>query len=81
MQDQTLYDSGNERLESGAETSRINGIGGGIFSVSAPRSEYFRDDHSFVPGERVRGSFVRFDKMGSGTKVYALFDLEDGRKT
>ena len=22
MQDQTLYDSGNERLESGAETSR-----------------------------------------------------------
>ncbi len=54
---------------------------GGRFIASAPRSDYFRFDHSFIPGERVRGSFVRFDKMGTGIKVYALFDLEDGRKT
>ena len=66
MQEQTLSDNGGECLNSGAETSR---------------SEYFRYDHSFIPGERVRGSFVRFDKMGTGIKVYALFDLEDGRKT
>ena len=66
MQEHTLSDKGGERLNSGAVTSR---------------SEYFRYDHSFIPGERVRGSFVRFDKMGTGLKVYALFDLEDGRKT
>ena len=81
MQEQTLSDKGGERLNSGAVTSQINGVGGGRFIVSAPRSEYFRFDHSFIPGERVRGSFVRFDKMGTGIKVYALFDLEDGRKT
>jgi len=66
MQEHTLSDNVCECLISGAETSR---------------SEYFRYDHSFIPGERVRGSFVRFDKMGIGIKVYALFDLEDGRKT
>jgi len=81
MQEHTLSDNGCERLNSGAVTSQINGVGGGRFIASAPRSEYFRFDHSFIPGERVRGSFVRFDKMGTGLKVYALFDLEDGRKT
>jgi len=35
-----------------------------------PQSEYTRYDHSFLPGERVRGSFVRFDRMRS-LKVYA----------
>lgn len=70
MQEHTLSDNGSERLSSGTETSRINGVGGGRFIASAPRSEFFRYDHSFIPGERVRGSFVRFDKMGTGIKVY-----------
>ena len=79
MANTILYDGDSERLDSGPEISRITRSGGGILNPSASRSEYTRYDHSFVPGERVRGSFVRFVKMRF--KVYALFDLEDGRKT
>ena len=43
--------------------------------------EYTRDDYSFYIGEIVSGTFVKFDKCGHYNKVYALFDLDDGRKT
>ena len=79
MQDQSLHDSDSKPQKSGAETTSIIGVEGSKKIASLSRSEFTRYDHSFVPGERVRGSFVRFDKMRS--KVYALFDLEDGRKT
>ena len=55
--------------------------GGGILRTSESQSEYTRDDHSFYIGEIVRGTFVRFGKCGHYKKVYALFDLDDGRKT
>ena len=69
MQKHTLSDNGSECLNSGAVTSQINGVGGGRFVASAPRSEFFRFDHSFIPGERVRGSCIK------GIKSYALFSL------
>ena len=50
-----LCDVDNARLDSEAEISRITRSGGGILSPSNSRSEYTRYDHSFVPGERVRG--------------------------
>jgi hypothetical protein len=43
--------------------------------------EYTRDDYSFYIGEIVSGTFVKFDKCGHYNKVYALFDLDDGRRT
>ena len=43
--------------------------------------EYTRDDHSFYIGEIVSGTFVKFNKCGHYNKVYALFDLDDGRRT
>ena len=55
MANTILYDGDSERLDSEAEVSRITRSGGGILSPSASRSEYTRYDHSFVPGERVRG--------------------------
>jgi hypothetical protein len=36
MQEHTLSDNGCERLNSGAVTSQINGVGGQIYSICAP---------------------------------------------
>ena len=77
----SLYAGEQERLESEAEISRINPIGGGRFRQSNSFSDYTRDDHSFYKGEIVSGTFVKFNKCGHYNKVYALFDLDDGRKT
>ena len=63
MREKALSDNGGERLNSGAGT---------------PQSEYFRFDHSFIPGERVRGSFVRFDKMGETKQEFDELLLEHG---
>ena len=56
-------------------------MGGGRFRQSNSFSDYTRDDHSFYKGEIVSGTFVKFNKCGHYNKVYALFDLDDGRKT
>ena len=77
----SLYAGEQERLESEAEISRINPFGGGRFRQSNSFSDYTRDDHSFYKGEIVSGTFVKFNKCGHYNKVYALFDLDDGRKT
>ena len=77
----SLYAGEQERLESEAEISRINSTGGGRFRQSNSFSDYTRDDHSFYKGEIVSGTFVKFNKCGHYNKVYALFDLDDGRKT
>ena len=76
----SLYAGEQERLESEAEISRINPIGG-RFRQSNSFSDYTRDDHSFYIGEIFSGTFVKFNKCGHYNKVYALFDLDDGRST
>ena len=63
MANTILYDGDNERLDSGAEVSRITRSGGGILSPSVSRSEYTRYDYSFVPGERAKSEGLAIDLL------------------
>ena len=78
MQDQSLHDSDSKPQKSGAGTTSIIGVEGSKKIASLSRSEFTRYDHSFVPGERVRGSFVRFDKMGETKQEFDELLLEHG---